>query len=96
MKQSDFSLAYALAHFTYKFDTGEIREQKTGKLVGAPNSQDGGTRVTHNGKTVSGARLAWQLYTRKDVPVGGTITLRQRTPGHYGNRSNNLQSVDPK
>ena len=29
MKQSDFSLAYALAHFTYKFDTGEIRQQKT-------------------------------------------------------------------
>lgn len=90
----DFSLAYALANFTYSPLTGVIRDKATGEKVGSINTGDGGTRVTHNGKTVSGARLAWILSSGKDIPVGCAITLAQRTPGHYGNRFNNLYMVD--
>jgi hypothetical protein len=90
----DFSVAYLKAHFTYNAHTGEIREQGTGSRIGSPNSQDGGTRIPHNGKDMSGARVAWILATGKNIPVGFAITLRERTPGHYGNRMNNLQPVD--
>lgn len=94
IERVDFSLAYIQNNFTYSALTGVIREKATGSKIGNINTGDGGTRVTHNGKTVSGARIAWMLSTGKDIAPGYAITLRQRTPGHYGNRLNNLYMVD--
>lgn len=94
IERVDFSVAYMKAHFTYDSISGAIREKSTGKLIGSPDSQNGGTIVKHNGKDLKGARIAWILTTGRDIAPGFAICLRQRTPGHYGNRINNLQPID--
>lgn len=94
IERLDFSVEFIKANFIYDSIHGVIREKATGKHIGNPNSQDGGTRIEFNGKTMPGARVAWILQTGKAIAAGMAVTLRQRAPGHYSNRINNLYLVD--
>lgn len=90
----DFSVAMTNQLFTYDSKTGVIRLKATGCKIGNLNTAEGGTRIECNGKTVSGARVAWIIETGNTIPPGYAVVCRQRTPGHYGNRMSNLYLVD--
>lgn len=90
----DFSVALTKQLFNYDSQTGVIRLNSTGQKIGSLNTADGGTRIEYNGKSLDGARVAWILATGNTVPPGYAVVCRQRTPGHYGNRLNNLYLVD--
>ena len=90
----DFSVAMTNQLFSYDSKTGVIRLKSTGCKIGNLNTADGGTRIECNGKTLSGARVAWIIATGNTIPPGFAVVCRQRTPGHYGNRISNLYLVD--
>ncbi|AGV55600.1 putative HNH endonuclease [Escherichia phage SSL-2009a] len=64
----DFSVAMTNQLFSYDSKTGVIRLKSTGCKIGNLNTADGGTRIECNGKTLSGARVAWIIETGNTIP----------------------------